>query len=92
MTASSPVSIILPASCAARWRAPAAAPALVLWAARTDGSSTAIEAGLSAPSREAAHLVRLLKDKIETLDMGFGVDLMALAALATERLSLTQTT
>jgi protein ImuB len=35
--------------------------------------------------------VRLLKDKIETIDMGFGVDLMALAALATERLSFTQT-
>jgi len=64
---------------------------VVLWAARADGSSTAVEAGLSAPSRKASHLVRLLKDKVETIDMGFGVDLMVLAALATERLSLTQT-
>jgi protein ImuB len=69
---------------------------VTLWVARTDGSSAAIEAGLSAPSCASAHLVRLLKDKIETIDMGFGVDLMTLAALRTERLrpeqaSLTKT-
>jgi protein ImuB len=50
-----------------------------------------IEAGLSAPSRAPAHFVRLLKDKVETIDMGFGVDLMALAALATEPLHTAQT-
>jgi protein ImuB len=77
--------------CRALARADRGARRVVLWAARTDGSSAAIEVGLSAPSREVAHLVRLLKDKIETIDMGFGVDLMALAALATERLSFTQT-
>ena len=62
----------------------------MLWIARADGSSTVIEAGLSAPSREKEHLLRLLEDKIETLDLGFGVDLMALSALATERLALAQ--
>ncbi len=77
--------------CRALARAGHGARRVVLWAARTDGSSAAVEAGLSAPSREASHLVRLLKDKVEAIDMGFGVDLMALAALATERLSLTQT-
>jgi protein ImuB len=61
-----------------------------LWVARADGSSTVIEAGLSAPSREPDHLLRLLEDKIETIDLGFGVDLMALSALATERLALAQ--
>jgi len=59
---------------------------LALWIARADGSSTVIEAGLSAPSREPSHLLRLIEDKIETLDMGFGVDLMALTALVTEPL------
>jgi len=77
--------------CHALARAGRGARRVVLWAARTDGSSAAIEAGLSAPSREASHLVRLLKDKVETIDMGFGVDLMALAALTTELLFLTQT-
>jgi protein ImuB len=64
---------------------------LALWVARADGSSTVIEAGLSAPSREPSHLLRLLEDKVETIDMGFGVDLMTLAALVTDRLSPAQT-
>ncbi|MEZ5827055.1 MAG: DNA polymerase Y family protein [Hyphomicrobiales bacterium] len=64
---------------------------VVLWAARADGSTATIEAGLSAPSRAPFHLVRLLKDKIEDIDMGFGVDLMTLAALATEPLLPSQT-
>ncbi len=51
---------------------------LALWVARADGSSTVIEAGLSAPSREPEHLLRLIEDKVEALDMGFGVDLMSL--------------
>ncbi len=64
---------------------------LALWVARSDGSSTVIEAGLSAPSREPSHFLRLVEDKIETLDMGFGVDLMTLTALVTEPLSPAQT-
>jgi protein ImuB len=64
---------------------------LALWVARADGSSTVIEAGLSAPSREPDHLLRLVQDKIETIDMGFGVDLMSLSALVTETLSPAQT-
>ena len=77
--------------CGTLIRAGQGARRVALWAARADGSSAVIEAGLSAPSRAPAHLVRLLKDKIEDIDMGFGVDLMALAALATETLSVTQT-
>ena len=64
---------------------------MVLWAARTDGSSVALEAGLSAPSATAAHLVRLLKEKLDTIDMRFGVDLMTFAALAVEDLHPEQT-
>ncbi len=64
---------------------------LALWVARADGSSTVVEAGLSAPSREPAHLLRLFKERIETLDLGFGVDFMSLAALLTEALPLAQT-
>lgn len=59
---------------------------IALWIARADGSSTVIEAGLSAPARDPAHLLRLIEDKVETIDMGFGVDLMALSALLTEPL------
>ncbi|ODR96629.1 hypothetical protein AUC69_13515 [Methyloceanibacter superfactus] len=72
-------------------RANLGARRVALWVARTDGSATEIAAGLSAPSHAAAHLVRLLQDKLEDIDMGFGVDLMALAALITEPLHPTQT-
>ena len=79
------------ALCAKLARAGRGCRRLALWVARADGSSTVIEAGLSAPSREPEHLLRLIEDKVETLDMGFGVDLMSLAALVTETLLPAQT-
>lgn len=79
------------ALCSTLTRAGAGARRVVLWAARTDGSSVALEAGLSAPSATAAHFVRLLKEKLDTIDMGFGVDLMTFAALAVEDLHPEQT-
>jgi len=77
--------------CAKLARAGRGCRRLALWVARADGSSTVIEAGLSAPSREPEHLLRLIEDKVEALDMGFGVDLMSLAALVTETLAPAQT-
>lgn len=53
---------------------------------RADGSSAVIEAGFSAPAREPSHLLRILQDRLGTLDVGFGVDLMVLTALSTEPL------
>jgi len=58
---------------------------------RADGTSAKIETGLSAPSREPSHLTRLFEDRVSAIDVGFGVDLMALAALATEPLLPVQT-
>jgi protein ImuB len=72
-------------------RASLGARRVALWVARADGSAIEIAAGLSAPSHAAAHLVRLLQAKLDDIDMGFGVDLMALAALITEPLHPTQT-
>lgn len=77
--------------CAKLARAGRGCRRLALWVARADGSSTVIEAGLSGPSREPEHLLRLIEDKVEALDMGFGVDLMSLAALVTETLLPAQT-
>ena len=77
--------------CAKLARAGRGCRRLALWVARADGSSTVIEAGLSGPSREPEHLLRLIEDKVEALDMGFGVDLMSLAALVTETLAPAQT-
>ena len=92
MKACWPASTISPKSFAPC--SPAKAAARGDWAfgsAASDGSSAVIEAGLSAPSRERKHLLNLFKDKIEGIDMGFGVDLMAFAASVTETLLPAQT-
>jgi protein ImuB len=61
---------------------------LTLDAFRTDGRVVRLAAGLSAPSRTPAHLMRLLKEKgIESLDLGFGADALMLSALVAEPLA-----
>ena len=61
---------------------------LALDAFRTDGRVVRLSAGLSAPSRTPAHLLRLLKEKgVEALDLGFGADALMLSALAAEPLA-----
>jgi protein ImuB len=45
---------------------------------RVDGSVQAIRIGTAAPSRHAAHLARLLKERLETVDPGLGVEAMQL--------------
>ncbi len=47
---------------------------------RTDGSVAATTVGLSRPSREPAHLARLFRDRLETVDAGYGVDVVVLGA------------
>lgn len=64
---------------------------LALDAFRTDGRVMRLTAGLSAPSRSPAHLLRLLKEKgLERLDLGFGADALMLTALTAEPLAMTQ--
>ncbi len=64
---------------------------LALDAFRTDGRRVRLTAGLSAPSRSPAHLLRLLKEKgLERLDLGFGADALMLSALAAEPLAARQ--
>ncbi len=53
---------------------------LILKLFRTDGSRVQVPAGLSAPSHDAAHILRLLQPKLETIDAGFGIDAMTLEA------------
>lgn len=51
---------------------------LVLY--RTDGTVADVVIGTSSPCREASHLTRLLLDKLNSADAGFGIDLMELLA------------
>ncbi len=62
---------------------------------RVDGEVTLLTAGTSAPSREATHLARLFREKLQQagddFDAGFGIEAMSLAALVVDPLVQTQT-
>ncbi len=63
---------------------------LILKLFRSDGTRTQIPAGLSAPSHDMQHLLRLLTPKLETLDAGFGIDAMTLEARETGTVDIRQ--
>jgi protein ImuB len=56
-----------------------------------DNRIEAIRIGTALPVRDIKRLTRLLCDKIETVDPGFGIELMSLAATLAEPLSPKQT-
>ena len=51
---------------------------------RTDGTRAVLHVATSRPSRAPKHLARLFKDRLETLDAGFGFDAVALEAVRAE--------
>ncbi len=53
---------------------------------RVDHRVEAVRVGLARPVRDVARLTRLLTDRIETIDPGFGIDRMTLAAIGAEPL------
>lgn len=65
---------------------------LVLSVYRADGLCVEVPAAMSAPARIPAHMLRLLQDKLERLDMGLGIDALSLAATHGEPLRPTQAT
>lgn len=66
------------------------ARSLVLAGFRTDGSTALASIATAIPSRDPNHLQRLLADKAETLDPGFGFDAFTLTANWTEPLGAAQ--
>ncbi len=57
---------------------------------RVDGQAQAIRIGAAAPSRDTAHLAKLLTARIEQVEPGLGVEAMTLVAPLTERLGAAQ--
>ncbi len=51
---------------------------------RIDAEIAAIRVGLGQPTRDARHLTRMLCDRIETLDPGFGIERMTLTVSLAE--------
>jgi protein ImuB len=57
---------------------------------RVDNRIEAVRIGTALPVRDVKRLTRLLGDKIETVDPGFGIEIMRLAATLAEPLAPTQ--
>ncbi len=53
---------------------------LRLTAYRADGSRQDLQAGMGEPTRDVAHMLRLLEPRLETLEPGFGIESLGLAA------------
>ncbi len=51
---------------------------LLLVAERVDGRPQCIRVGFARPNRDPAHIVRLLRRRIETIDPGYGIDTLRL--------------
>ncbi len=62
---------------------------LICW--RVDSRAQPVRVGLAAPLRDPARLVRLLCDRIPTIDPGFGIEIMSLTATLAEPLAPRQT-
>lgn len=57
---------------------------------RVDKITQAIRAGLARPARDPSHLARLLTDRLESIDPGFGIEEMRIAASLAEPLAPSQ--
>lgn len=57
---------------------------------RVDSQAQAIRVGTSLPLRDAGRMTRLLCDKIESIDPGWGIEAMSLAATLAEPVDLRQ--
>jgi protein ImuB len=57
---------------------------------RVDGSGAEAAIGTARPSRDVRHLLRLLEEKLETVDPGLGIEDMLLEAARVERLAAAQ--
>ncbi len=57
---------------------------------RVDGESPVLRIGTAAANRDPAHLARLLVEKLESIDPGFGIEHMRLTASLTDRLGARQ--
>jgi protein ImuB len=63
---------------------------LILKLFKTDGGRAQIPVGLSAPSHDVTHILRLLLPKLDNLNAGFGIDAMTLEARETAALTAHQ--
>lgn len=59
-----------------------------LTAFRSNGTASFVSLSTARPVRDAAHVQRLFRDRIEKIDPGFGIDLLVFAAARPDRLDV----
>lgn len=84
--------VLVAALCAELERRGLGARHLDLLFHRVDNTRQAIRVGTAQPVRDVKRLTRLLTDRIETIDPGFGIEVMELAAILAEPLQDRQVT
>jgi protein ImuB len=84
------IDVLTAAVCGKLERAGQGARRLDLLFERVDGCWQAIRIGTSRPTRAPSHLARLLREKLETIDPGLGVEAMHLVVTLAEKLGWTQ--
>ena len=84
------ILVLVGDACAALQARGAGARTLDLVFERVDGSAQAVRVGTARPVRDPMHLARLLDERIETVDPGFGVEAMRLALPLVEPLAPVQ--
>ena len=84
------ILVLVGEACAALQARGAGARTLDLLFERVDGSAQAVRVGTARPVRDPMHLARLLDERIETVDPGFGVEAMRLALPLIEPLAAVQ--
>ncbi len=57
---------------------------------RADGTVARLMIGIGAASRDGDHIERLMREKFDTFDPGFGIEVMTLAATSTDPLPCAQ--
>ncbi len=76
--------------CATMEAAGTGARAVDLHFERVDGGAQVVRIGTARPSRDAAHLGRMLRDRLERVDPGFGIEAMRLVVGIAEPLAWSQ--
>jgi len=84
------ISKLVEALCAALEQKGEGARRLDLICQRVDSRAQAVRVGMAKPVRDAKRLTRLLCDKIEAIDPGFGIEMLKLCATVAEPLETRQ--
>ena len=58
----------------------------LLMAIKSDGTRAELEVKTARPAREPKHILRLFRERIDSIDPGFGIDLLLLEAHRTDRM------